>query len=73
MALAALDTAHLCFGDLLAAFNAVVDADHFLIIAVILIIDTGALVALDTPFHSKWRVLIYFLHSLDRAMALLAF
>ena len=51
MALAALDTTHFGFGNFLAAFNAVVNSLHFLVVAVVFIVHTGTLVALDTPFH----------------------
>jgi len=58
MALAALDTAHFGFGYFVAAFDAVVDSLHFIVINVLFIIYSGAVVALDTPINGNERILV---------------
>ena len=69
MALTALDTAHLSFCHFTTFSQQFVHSFHFFVVSVAFIIDLGTFVALYTPFHCQRRILIHFLHRLNRTVA----
>ncbi len=46
---------------------------YAVVVSIAFTVNLGTFVTLDTPFHGKWRILIYFLHFLNLAVASLAF